>query len=595
MKRVFTIIFLVLLSTTLAKGLPRNLKHERSLFPRSKLINLQVYFWKQIFTTVSTKEGLLHDHTLILPIYRKVSLTGLSRTQALRKIKKEKLLLQKELKSLADKIEKQQPLNREEKRILGLFYQGISPTNIRKAVKRLRFQHGLADRFKQGMIRAGAYLPYIYETLEEYQLPLALSNIPHVESSFNLIALSKTGAKGIWQFTEATGREFMTVDEHLDERQDAFISTVAAAKLLQQNYEMLQSWPLAITAYNHGANGIRRITEKMKNRDLSYLIRHYKSSRFSFASKNFYAEFLAAWDVVEEFEKYFGATQFSPPIRFQVVQLPEPVYLNTVSHFLPFSSKEIVALNPAFKNGILSGLQQIPSDYLLKVPINFSMEKKEISTPKKKVLSASTARWITVRKGDTLASISQSVQVPLKKLITLNGLSLEKAIIYPGQQLQIAGESANELPQNKTSTQEVVSNSIPTDQQKANLPSRMQSVTVRGGDTLFSIARKLQVPVKKLAKLNNLSLEKAIIYPGQQLQVPSKTSVTIPTIERETRIKQKTLPSTSTAQWITVRRGDTLFSIARKLQVSVKKLATLNDLSLEKAIIYPGQQLQISQ
>ena len=82
--------------------------------------------------------------------------------------------------------------------------------------------------------------------------------LPHVESSFNAAAYSKVGAAGLWQFMRSTGRRYMRVDDAVDERLDPYRSTEAAAQLLAYNYRVLGSWPLALTAYNHGAAGMRR-------------------------------------------------------------------------------------------------------------------------------------------------------------------------------------------------------------------------------------------------------------------------------------------------------------------------------------------------
>ena len=93
-------------------------------------------------------------------------------------------------------------------------------------------------------------------------MPAALVALPHVESSYNPIARSFVGAAGLWQFTRSTGRRFMQIDHVVDERRDPFLSSVAAASLLQYNYSILKSWPLAITGYNHGVAGMRRAVKK---------------------------------------------------------------------------------------------------------------------------------------------------------------------------------------------------------------------------------------------------------------------------------------------------------------------------------------------
>ena len=123
--------------------------------------------------------------------------------------------------------------------------------------------------------------------------------LPHVESSFNAAAYSKVGAAGLWQFMRSTGRRYMRVDDAVDERLDPYRSTEAAAQLLAYNYRVLGSWPLALTAYNHGAAGMRRAKESVGTDDFVKINRTYNSRTFGFASRNFFPSFLAALTIDE--------------------------------------------------------------------------------------------------------------------------------------------------------------------------------------------------------------------------------------------------------------------------------------------------------
>ena len=140
--------------------------------------------------------------------------------------------------------------------------------------------------------------------MRKYNLPEELSVLPHVESSFQLRAYSSAGAAGIWQFTRGTGRLFMRVGYDVDERRDPILATYGAAKLLKKNYEVVGSWPLAITAYNHGLRGMQR-AKKRHGTNIVKIIENYRSRTFGFASRNFYPEFLAALHVVKNQNKWF--------------------------------------------------------------------------------------------------------------------------------------------------------------------------------------------------------------------------------------------------------------------------------------------------
>ena len=176
--------------------------------------------------------------------------------------------------------------------------------------------------FAPGSIRSGAWETHIAETLANLGLPAELAVLPHVESSFNPAAYSKVGAAGLWQFMRSTGRRYLRIDGAVDDRLDPFRSTEAAAQLLAYNYRVLGTWPLALTAYNHGTAGVRHAKETLGTDDIVTIVRNYNSRTFGFASRNFYVSFLAALEIDHNPEKYFGPLQREPEARFQEVQLP---------------------------------------------------------------------------------------------------------------------------------------------------------------------------------------------------------------------------------------------------------------------------------
>src|SRR5690606_14103601 len=114
-----------------------------------------------------------------------------------------------------------------------------------------------------------------------------------------------------------------TVDHLLDERLDPYVSTEAAARLLKSNYAVTGSWPLALTGYNHGVNGVNRAAKAMGTTDIVRLVRDYRGPAFGFASRNFYVSFLAALEVDRNAEKYFGPVAMAKPIDYDRVTLDE--------------------------------------------------------------------------------------------------------------------------------------------------------------------------------------------------------------------------------------------------------------------------------
>ncbi len=137
-------------------------------------------------------------------------------------------------------------LSEEELRVQALWPKGTRRSRFEQASEEVRFQLGQADRFREGLVRSGAWRDHIADTFEKMGLPRELSALPHVESSFNTYAYSKVGAAGMWQFMRSTGRRFLRIDAVVDERLDPYRSTEAAARFLEQNYIVLGSWPLGV-------------------------------------------------------------------------------------------------------------------------------------------------------------------------------------------------------------------------------------------------------------------------------------------------------------------------------------------------------------
>ena len=156
------------------------------------------------------------------------------------------------------------------------------------------------------MIRAAAWETHIARVLKQHGVPEEIAALPHVESSFNPFAYSKVGAAGLWQFMPSTAKRFMRVDGIVDERLDPYSATEAAANLMLYNYRLLGTWPLAVTAYNHGPGGLRRAQDELGTSDIAVIVKRYQGATFGFASRNFYVAFLAALEVDRNAEKYFG-------------------------------------------------------------------------------------------------------------------------------------------------------------------------------------------------------------------------------------------------------------------------------------------------
>ena len=178
-------------------------------------------------------------------------------------------------------------------------------------------------------------------------LPRELAALPHVESSFNTYAYSKVGAAGMWQFMRGTGRRFLRIDAAVDERLDPYRATEAAASFLEQNYIVLGSWPLALTAYNHGPGGMKRAQEQLGTSDIVTIVRKYNSRSFGFASRNFYVAFLAALEIDSDPEKFFGPIRRNATDTSVVLEVPAFVPASRIAAVLDLDREDLRRLNPS--------------------------------------------------------------------------------------------------------------------------------------------------------------------------------------------------------------------------------------------------------
>ena len=217
---------------------------------------------------------------------------------------------------------------------------------MRAAADRVRVQQGLSDRFLKGFVRSGRWQEHIRDSLRQAGVPEMLAALPHVESSFNPEARSYVGAAGLWQFTAGTGRRFMRIDSAVDERRDPYRSSEAAARLLKANYGELDSWPLAITAYNHGTGGMRRAIRAVGTDNIETIVRNYDGPAFGFASRNFYVSFLAAEEVERNAEKYFGPVRRDAPERLTTIEVPAYLSASTLEQTLGSAAGDPAGLQP---------------------------------------------------------------------------------------------------------------------------------------------------------------------------------------------------------------------------------------------------------
>ncbi|UCD11270.1 MAG: LysM peptidoglycan-binding domain-containing protein [Nitrospinaceae bacterium] len=485
-------------------------------FPEPPGLESKVQFWTKIYSEYTTHHAVVHDANNVDIVYEVVYLgeKRLSRRSRDRKLEKIKSKYRKILRSLA-KTRDPSKLKGEARRIYDLV-----GGDFRRAARNIRVQLGQKNQFEQGLARSGLYLDRIHEILSSHGLPKELAALPHVESSFHLGAYSSAGAAGIWQFTRGTGRLFMRVGYDVDERRDPFFSTQAAAKLLKMNYDNLQSWPLAITAYNHGLEGMRR-AKRRHGDDIVEIIKNYKGRTFGFASRNFYAEFLAALRVVQNQDKYFPGLVKAAPLSRASIEFDHYIHINSVKKHFNLSRDEIAEWNPSLRPPVLNGEKRIPKGYKFHAPgdrfDDLKLHYARISDAERFDRQV-RSKWYTVRRGDTLSRVARRFRTRVSTLKALNNIGRDNRI-YVGRVLRLPGAG-------KTPAMQVVKLHAPD---KAWKTVGTKTYKVRKNDNLTVISRRFNTRPSELIKLNRLKYPDRLRL-GQVLKVPERVAVDEPVV-----------------------------------------------------------------
>jgi membrane-bound lytic murein transglycosylase D len=342
-------------------------------FPYPTALRPQVEFWKKIFATYSKFQSVIHDAES-MKVYKVLDFRPLLDEEGLDEatvfqIKQDQTKIETErIRSLLLFLHQCNPncedLDADQKKIWNLYRNVKDPDKFLHAASddRIRSQTGIKERFADAIRVSRRYLKAMEVIFRQEGVPIELTRLPFIESSFNVQAYSKVGAAGIWQFMPTTGRLFNLRINHLvDERRDPLIATQAAAQLLKSNYERLGSWPLAITAYNHGPGGLAAAVD-------ATIIKNYKGERFGFASRNFYPEFLAAISVEKNFQDHFGPLLTESPLVHDEVTIDCPVPLRVAARFAKTDEEEMLLLNPALGEAVRDGRASVPHSYELRIP-----------------------------------------------------------------------------------------------------------------------------------------------------------------------------------------------------------------------------------
>ncbi|MGR8981809.1 MAG: lytic transglycosylase domain-containing protein [Gammaproteobacteria bacterium] len=270
-----------------------------------------VEFWRKVYAEWGRSEVAIHDdryldvvyEVMALPGYVDDSLTGEQKEM----VRQRREFWKDQLAMVESKWRYGVPFDAREQQIVAKLQHSGRPLHslLNGASERVHSQRGIRERFLSGLAISDRYDREFRSIFREAGLPEDLAYLPHVESSFQPAARSSAGAVGIWQFTQAAAKRFMPDGKWVDRRLDPFASTVGAARYLSYAYGLLGDWPAAITSYNHGIAGMKRAQNQV-GRDFVRIVQNYTSPTFGFASRNYYAQFLAAREIAGQQDRYMA-------------------------------------------------------------------------------------------------------------------------------------------------------------------------------------------------------------------------------------------------------------------------------------------------
>jgi membrane-bound lytic murein transglycosylase D len=372
----------------------------------------------------------------------------------------------------------------------------------------IRTQSGIREKYMEALKRSGRYLPIMQQIFHDYDLPIELTRLPFIESSFDYRAYSSVGAAGIWQFMRRTGARYLKVNSIIDERRDPIEATKAAARYLNEAYGKLGTWPLAITSYNHGVAGVARKVREAGTSNLVDIIEDPNDRAFGFASTNFFPEFLAALEVYDDYHRYFPSLVLESPLDLTEIKLTQATSAKYISQKLKIDIEDLRAVNYAVSERVWSGRNSLPPGYALKVPSKSNLTMASLRVPQKEIPQTAKAASAIysgvsykVRKGDTLANIAKRHRISVASLKSQNNLSSNTVTV--GQTL-IIKQSASVGAERDVGTAEAA-------------PKR-RTYKVQRGENLWSVAKKFGKNVSQLKQANGM--KKNVLREGQILAIP---------------------------------------------------------------------------
>lgn len=450
-------------------------------FPVPPEIQSNVDFWRHVYGVWSRGEVALHDQEHMGVIYEVVRIPGPIQagysTSQKAWLDSRTSYHRSRVKLLEEQLRAGQTLSPSDRELLAKFEQDGGAAAIYGASERIRAQRGLRERFKRGLEISGRYDPAFREIMRSHGVPEDLAYLPHVESSFQTNAKSSVGAGGVWQFMPATGKMYMTVNDTIDERYDPILAADGAARYLAKAHQKLNSWPLAITSYNHGQGGMANAKAQYGN-DIGRIVKQYKGASFGFASRNFYSEFVAAREVASHPERYFTeGFQREQPWPHDRLVLRNSMPATHVAQHYGTSTARLADLNLHWSSNAREGRASLPAGCTIWLPAGSMQRVAHQPSP------------VTVMMA---RAEPKAAPTSMQTLVAMTPAAVSKPII-----------AKVERPAPKPAA--------------ARVPVRYH--VVQPQETLYRVAMQNGLSVDELRRLNKMRPDENHIQTGQKLKV----------------------------------------------------------------------------
>ena len=404
------------------------------------------------------------------------------------------------------------------------------------------------EKFEEYLNDSYYFLYFVIKELEKNNLPIELSILPYIESNYDPFSISPSGAVGMWQFMPRTGRLYeLNKSWWSEDRHDPFKSTEAAIGYLKYLYQRFDGdIYLSIAAYNAGPSLVdKRINQnKRKGEDIDFW-----SLNLPTQTKNYVPKYIALRELILNPQKY-GITLPNIPYEsvVQKITIPGQVEILALSEYLEIKPELLYKLNAGYTKWASAPKDEsiffIPKEkYFL-----FSSEKNPFN-------KTNDINWIshTVNKGDNLWDLAIKYDTEVDVIKEVNYLNNDLLSINDNLLIPLGKTKSNNF-----------------------IPYEMYIVSE--GDTLWSIAKKYNLNVNDLARMNSLN-KNEYLQLGQQLSIGNKN------IYRNMESKKRTI-------LYSVKQGDNLFKISELFDVTISSIEEINKFS--NPILMPGQIIKIA-